>query len=364
MKVLIPCPKDYLSSNKRNPFVRFIYNGLIENGFEVVCDHHELWNDPLCYDAIFFQWPEAAFDWTDFDVLKIEQKLIDLRNKNIRIIATCHNLHSHNDNEDANKLYDILYSHSDAIHHLGYYSFEMFKAKYPNCHHFISQHPIFYDIKAMKLDKTECRDRLRLPANKKTILSFGEFRSDEEIRLLVSLRKRISCKNVIILAPRLPTGSIRNGLRIDKTIKCIRTRADYWLKKIYYKKVFIDDDMIPYYFTACDVVFIQRKDILNSGNLPLAFSAGRIVVGPDRGNVGDILKKCGNPCFDPNDTSDVINKTELALELSKSDDIGIKNYNYAHKYMKPHITNEIISKTITYLLTNKNVRAISDNSMK
>ena len=289
MKILIPCHRGFITSNRTNPFVRFIYNGLIENGFDVVCDYNELWKECLYYDAVFFQWPEAAFGWIDFDVQKFEQKIIDLRNRKKKVIATCHNLHAHNNNKDVNKLYDILYSHADAIHHLGNYSFELFRRKYPNCHHFISQHPIFYDIKAMKLDRKDCRIKLGLSLNKRIILAFGVFRNDEEIQLFTSLRKKISSKDVILVAPRLYTGRLNNGWHIDKTVKCMYKRTKYKLQSIIYNDGYVEEDDIPYYLTACDVVFIQRKDILNSGNLPLAFSAGKIVVGPNKGNVGETV---------------------------------------------------------------------------
>ena len=194
MKILIPCHRDFITSNRYNPFVRIIYNGLIENGFDVVCDYKELWEKSSCYDVVFFQWPEAAFEWGNFEVSKFEQKMIDLRNRRIKVIATCHNLHAHNNNKDINKLYNILYAHADAIHHLGNYSFNLLKTKYPNCHHFISQHPIFYDIKAMRLDKMACREKIGLPINKKMVLAFGAFRNDEEIQLFTSLRNKICSK--------------------------------------------------------------------------------------------------------------------------------------------------------------------------
>ena len=354
MKILIPCSKDYITSNRKNPFVLFIYKGLLENGFDVVCDNKELWSEDFNYDAVFFQWPEAVFDWSNFDVSFFEHKLIDLRKKNIKILATCHNLHAHNNNKDANKLYDILYSNADAIHHLGDYSYNLFKSKHPNCIHFVSQHPIFYDIMSMKLDKKKCREKLGLPINKKIILAFGAFRDEDEKQLFLSLRKTIKSKNVALVAPLLPTGRLFNGLHINKTIKCIYSRIKYKFDSIYFNKGFVDESLIPYYLTACDIVFIQRKEILNSGNLPLAFSAGKIVVGPKRGNVGDILMLCGNPCFDPENMTDVISKTELALEMSVSNSIGLNNYLFAQTQMHPHITNEILSQKIKNILNTNN----------
>ena len=43
------------------------------------------------------------------------------------------------------------------------------------------------------------------------------------------------------------------------------------------------------------MVFIQRTDILNSGNVPLALSFGRVVTGPDSGNIGGLLAETSTP---------------------------------------------------------------------
>lgn len=39
----------------------------------------------------------------------------------------------------------------------------------------------------------------------------------------------------------------------------------------------IDNDELPYYIAASDVIFVQRKRILNSGNVPLAFLFRKVV---------------------------------------------------------------------------------------
>lgn len=53
----------------------------------------------------------------------------------------------------------------------------------------------------------------------------------------------------------------------------------------------IDNCDLPYYMAASDVIFIQRKDILNSGNVPLAFLYHKVVVGPKVGNIGELLSE-------------------------------------------------------------------------
>lgn len=69
------------------------------------------------------------------------------------------------------------------------------------------------------------------------------------------------------------------------------------------------------YFCACDIVFIQRFSVLNSGNLPMGFGAGCVVVGPNVGNVGSILNKTGNPIFNPYDIDSIVLAIKKAKEL-------------------------------------------------
>jgi hypothetical protein len=46
-------------------------------------------------------------------------------------------------------------------------------------------------------------------------------------------------------------------------------------------------------------VLIPRHEALNSGNVFLGFTFGKPVVGPDIGNIGEVLTLTGNPTFDP-----------------------------------------------------------------
>jgi hypothetical protein len=63
---------------------------------------------------------------------------------------------------------------------------------------------------------------------------------------------------------------------------------------------------------------IQRKRILNSGNLPMGFYFGKPVVGPDVGNVGEILRSTGNPVFDPEDCASVAASLSRGFECANA----------------------------------------------
>ncbi len=63
-----------------------------------------------------------------------------------------------------------------------------------------------------------------------------------------------------------------------------------------------------------DVLFIPIIKSLNSGNVALGNTFGKVVVGPNYGVIGEELEKLGNPVFDV----DQIEKTlKKAIESSQ-----------------------------------------------
>ncbi len=53
----------------------------------------------------------------------------------------------------------------------------------------------------------------------------------------------------------------------------------------------------------CNSIVIPRVDSLNIGNVFLCFTFARQVIGPDIGNIGEVLKITGNPVYDPKNIS-------------------------------------------------------------
>lgn len=120
-------------------------------------------------------------------------------------------------------------------------------------------------------------------------------------------------------------------------IKYNRRNPKYWLKPLlhYWKyKIkapnlissccFVSDDLLPYYYAVSDVSFIQRLDILNSGSVPMGMYMGHVLVGPDLGNVGTLLRSNQNPVFDPKDYRSAVEAVEQGLYLY-TQGIGDKN---------------------------------------
>lgn len=317
-----------------NHFVSSLGNALQKQGCEVAYGLKLLWTDEvLGYDIIHFQWPEGIFGLfghqvTDEELKRMNQRLVWLKEHGKKLFYTCHNLKPHtNKNENLLRLYELIYSNADYVHHLGNYSCELLQQKYPRARHIVIPHHIYDDVYSFSITREEARNRLRLPGNKKIVLSFGKFRNERERDFVLEMQQALG-RSVLFLMP----GFYRETLHTWNPIKFI-TRLyhtiRYKLKGIRFCNEAIPDDLMQCYFCAADVVLIQRLDILNSGNLPMAFHAGKVVVGSDVGNAGQILCETGNFTFNPNNTESAIYALQGALAATSK---GDENRAYAVKH--------------------------------
>ena len=335
-----------------NHFVSSLGNALQKQGCEVAYGLKLLWTDEvLGYDIIHFQWPEGLFGLfghqvTDEELKRVNQRLVWLEEHGKKLFYTCHNLKPHtNKNENLLRLYELIYSNADYVHHLGNYSCDLLQPQYPNAHHIVIPHHIYDNVLSFSVSQQEARQRLHLPQDKKIILSFGKFRNDKERNFVLNLKKKIKVQpsaseanSSLFLMP----GFYRETLHTWNPIKFI-TRLNhtihYKLKGINFCNEVIPADLMQCYFCAADVVLIQRLDIMNSGNLPMAYHAGKVVVGPDVGNVGQILRETGNFTFDPHDIQSAVGALQKALtETAK----GKENRTYAAE----HWVSDIIAATL------------------
>ena len=334
-----------------NHFVSSLGNALQKQGGEVVYGLKLLWTDEvLDCDIIHFQWPEGLFGLfghqvTDEELKRVNQRLVWLKEHGKKLFYTCHNLKPHtNKNENLLRLYELIYSNADYVHHLGNYSCELLQPQYPNAHHIVIPHHIYDNVLSFSVSQQEARQRLHLPQDKKIILSFGKFRNDKERNFVLSLKEKIEVQPSAAEALRATPSKERNSVLFlmpgfyrqtlhtwnpKKLVPRLYHTLYYRLKGIQFSNEVIPDDMMQCYFCAADVVLIQRLDILNSGNLPMAFHAGKVVVGPNVGNVGEILHETGNFTFDPHDIRSAVSALQNALEATSK---GGENKTYATEH--------------------------------
>jgi glycosyltransferase involved in cell wall biosynthesis len=209
-------------------------------------------------------------------------------------------------------------------------------------------HHIYDNIYSFNISQEEARQRLHLPTDKKIILSFGKFRTEEERNFVLSIKDSslFALHSSLFLMPGFYRETLHTWNPKKLTVRLYNT-CKYKLKGIKFCNEVIPGDLMQCYFCAADVVLIQRLDIMNSGNLPMAYHAGKVVVGPDVGNVGQILRETGNFTFDPHDIQSAVGALQKALtETAK----GKENRTYAAE----HWSSDLIAATLFNIYKHEN----------
>ncbi len=330
MKVLIACGRDTWA----NPYVSTLADGLINHGGDVVCSLDEFWQNPLKYDIVHLQWPDLFVSKMGQNGELLIKNLELIKSNEIPIFATLHNIVPHSlENGDLRKVYDIVFNYVDVFIHLGNFSVGIFHEKYPylNAKHYVIPHHTFDSIYNMNVDPVNAKKKLNIPDNIKCVLSFGGFRNHQERKLILDFARKY--KDVYYLMPGFYRSPIKGRtffMKIPVLIKHLYYSLVAKIHNIHIEHRYIPDEELPLYLKAADVLVIQRLRILNSGNVPLAMLAGIPIVGPDDGNVGELLRLTNNFTFNPNDIDSLVENVKSALRETS---LGRKNREYAEAYL-------------------------------
>lgn len=331
-----------------NPYVSILIKRLkeIDSSLEIHSGISVFWSDEIfSYNIIHIHWPDLLLKNTGKTVDDLQKRIDKIKHQGVKIITTCHNIEPHFAKfEWQTQAYAIVYDSSDLTLHMGSYSFDIFKNKYPNSKQAILLHHIYDDRYKNIPSRAEAAKKLGLKTNAKYILCLGAFRNQQERNLLLGLSSFLKKNSIKILAPsffvvKKPTG-IRSMLRYIKAkLKCLILDIRNNIKTC---AQIIPEDEIPLYGAIADIMLLQRTTILNSGNIPMAFYLEKVMVGPDTGNVGELLKKTGNPVFDIDNLSTLESCIQQALRLAK-DGYGKKNKEYALQFLSsPKIARQLL----------------------
>lgn len=329
MKVLIACNHDSFP----NPYVRTLAQGLQTQGIDITCSVEEFFAHPTAYDIVHIQWPNLLFDELHNSREQLCRSLTAIRQSKTVLVCTCHNIRPHyNAAAGINEAYRLVYTHCDYIQHLGSRSIALLQEAYPEmtAEHVIIPHHTYDHLYTFDVDAKAARQSLHIPTDKHVLLSFGEFRSNEERRLLIQLSRQLG-SDYHILAPGFFFRKIWQPNPLKTVFNIVRTFFyNLWAASahIHIAHHYITDEELPRYLAAADVLLIQRLHILNSGNVPLAMLAGLPIVGPDTGNVGSLLRETHNFVFPTADLSSLPLLVQKAVSHPK---IGTDNRAYAEK---------------------------------
>ena len=331
IRVLFPCGSG--NNPGANPFVATLMESMKDMGIDAAYGADLLFKDELPFDIVHFMWPEALWGWSHSEICersyaKLEQIISRLKTAGTVIAYTRHNTRPHvDDNPFLAKAYELVENSSDIVFHMGEYSRKEFMSSHPAsvARHVVVPHHTYARI-PRTVTKKEAREWFGLSDDDRVVLSFGVFRSEDEQRLLVEAAMNSRVEKLKVLAPRFPHPAPGGIISLPSGHS-------------------VPEQALPLYFAAADVVFIQRRHILNSGNLPMAFHFGCACVGPDDGDVGEILKATGNPVFNPDNPTSAgkaIFKAFAAIDKYKR---GVKNRIWADGNWKQDVVaSKIVSE--------------------
>lgn len=354
MNVLIPYDAD--TTGTKNPFLFLLMRELNQQQEIGSIKHGYGWlYEEIDPDIIHLHWPELLVKsrladlsrvdlLTDQDFSAVIEALERKKSRGAKVTITIHNERPHGEYGGLfRKYFENIYSLCDAFIHMGYASENLLKEQYPEQ---VVAKPSFiiphgdYKLFPDEISRGAAREKLNIENNEKVILSFGAIRSKRELELGIRSFKQADISNSIyIMAGRLPE-PYKSRPQHFSTRKLLY--ANFWNNKIRTQEAFIAPSEVQMYLKSADLLFIPRFNTLNSGNVSLGFTFGKVVAGPDYGVIGEVLKETGNPVFNPNNISSVSDAIRKGTELAAAGH-GKLNRDYADKHMS---WSEIAKKTV------------------
>jgi hypothetical protein len=308
-----------LVANIPLPQNRFLVdlNEALAEQVELVHSHEAFWAMEGAFDVVHLHFPEyltyeieEAYEsgLTDTLISALEERLRFWAERS-RIVITRHVLLPHDALHDPRweRLYELVYRYCDGVAHFAQASIDEFRKRYHESawyrgrepgHAIVPHHN--YASLPDQITREEARRRLGIGAGAKVMLVFGAIRNEAERQLILDTFHGLDVPRKLLLVSRW-----RERLR-----KISWIRLKYWVRdltRLYYRLHpryrfnygFVEEEDTQVYLNAADVLFIPRLWVLNSGNITLGMTFGKVVVGPDAWDVGELLRETGNPVFDP-----------------------------------------------------------------
>ncbi|MCG2590429.1 hypothetical protein [Rhodohalobacter sulfatireducens] len=345
MKILVPY--EVSTTGMKNPYLFLLLRELNKLKDVQKIQHGFGWLfEPGQWDVIHLHWPELLVkyqlpDMSRTDLLqgrhfqKVLSAIKEHKEKGAKVMLTIHNEKPHKDQSGIfDHFYREIYQISDGFIHLGKFSGKILRNEYDDetggKPSFIIPHGD-YSFFPNDMERAQCRKRLKIKEQEKLLLSFGAVRSKDELELGIDAFKQADVEKSIYLI----AGSIPNPYRSEPEHYIVRKKlyTNMFNNRIRTDEKTVAFEEVQVYLKAADLVFVPRFNTLNSGNVALGFTFGKVVTGPGYGVIGETLNKTGNPVFDPVDLNSVSDAISAGFELAEAGH-GIKNKEYANHHMQ------------------------------
>jgi len=337
-----------LVANIPLPQNRFLVdlNASLKRHVDLVHDHENFWNREGDYDVVHLHFPEymtyeiecAYRESLSDELIKKIEGCLEHWTKKSTLVITRHVLLPHDARSDPRweKLYETVYRYVDGVVHFAEPSIEEFRKRYAKTG-FVNDHPQHcviphHNYASLPNEKSRelARSALGIPRKSNVLLVFGSIRNDAERDLILDSFYNANAQNKFLLVSRWR----------EKLTNVSWIRLKYWLRdltRLYYRihpryrfnYGFVEEKDTQLYLNAADVLFIPRLHVLNSGNITLGMTFGKVVVGPDSLDVGHLLKTTGNVVFDPDRPEPAAAAVEQAMDLVRENKVGPANRHLA-----------------------------------
>jgi len=327
------------------PTNRFLVdlNAELSKGCDITHSSDDFWEMRGEFDVIHLHFPEyLTYPIQDSYTNGLTAEVIDETEKRLRfwaararLIVTRHVLLPHDALKDPmwEKMYEMFYRYVDGVVHFAGASIVDFRQRYRDTVPFREREPLHaiiphhnYASLPNQISREEARAKLRIPANANVMLVFGAIRNFEERDLILRTFRDLNVPGKILLVSRWR----------EKLAKVSWIRLKYWLRdltRLYYRLHprylfnygFVEEADTQLYLNAADVLLIPRLRVLNSGNITLGMTFGRVVVGPDSWDVGELLREMANPVFDPDKPETAAAAVEQGFKLAREGRVGPAN---------------------------------------
>lgn len=301
------------------------------------------WNMQGDYDLVHLHFPEyltyelqaAYISGLTEDLIEAVGERLAYWSSRAGIVVTRHNLLPHDARKDPmwERMYETVYGYADGVVHFAHASVDEFESRYTGTafnrgrrpRHAIIPHQNYSSL-PNGIGAQEARRKLGIAHDANVMLVFGAIHSDAEKDLIMNTFRNLGIARKVLLVSRWK----------EKLADVSWIRFKYWLRdlvRLYYRTHprfhfnydFVEEADTQLYLNAADVLFIPRLQVLNSGNVTLGMTFGRVVVGPDSWDVGELLRETGNPVFDPERLETAAAAVEEGFRLAREGRIGPAN---------------------------------------
>lgn len=296
------------------------------------------------FNFVLIQWIEQLFHWKE----PTEKQLIELQNtinvwkeKKVKIIHILQNEKRHYGMTNLfEQLFSLVLESVDVFIHFGNFSLHKYETIYNNSKHVLIHHPLYLNT-FTEIEKNKARANLEITNNTLVIIIPGTIRNLKERKMVLKYFSSIKRKDKLLITPKMYFRKIaytQKGYNYLKKVPNLLNSLDVLSnrslknKSLMIGEKFLSNEELSQLVCASDIVWSPRLDTLNSGIVYLAYTFKKVVLGPDIGNVGAVLKDMNMPTYNPKQSQTIKIALEQAIRLISEEkehfnDSDLKKYN-------------------------------------